>query len=622
MSPRLLLIELEAADWKVFHPLMDAGEMPAFNRLVDQGASGELLAPQPLVPALLSTSLMTGKRAWQHGICHASEVASDDRQLVAITAARRRSSTLWQMLAHEGKQCLIIGWPATHGEKTGNSVIISDRFPYPTAGPGIKPWPAAAPGTYWPEDIGRKLDAQRVSPEDIGANVISQYIPDWRKIDQKRDHRIGQLRLFLAADYSYQTAALALLKETKWDFAALRFPALAPISRLFLSHHLSLPGGSNQEEVQLYHHVIRASCRILDEMIRQLVKRAGPETTVMIVSGHGVRTQAIPPGGFPASDKESWKSPYGIFLASGPQFAPDALLHGAGVLDVAPTVLTWFGLPIGEDMEGRVLMESFVEIPKVSRVDSWEKWMGISPPPAGENATAAANPVLAGWRRESDWNFVQSCLDAARYSEALPVLDRLFREFPERVELGHALFQCQMSLGRLTEAADTLEVALESLPPGIASLLPRAELALAQRNSNLARSLVSEALKLNPTNPLALRKLGLLLLRLREWDELARIAKQALALNEQDAIAWLGLAAAQLRKGNAVEAAESAARAIGLKFFLPDAHFVLARALVAQGKWQEATEAVQTLRKLQPDNRVAAAYSRRLPRQDDSPAGG
>jgi predicted AlkP superfamily phosphohydrolase/phosphomutase/Flp pilus assembly protein TadD len=621
MSRRLLLIELEAADWKIFHPLIDAGEMPAFSRLVDNSASGQLLAPQPIVPALLSTSIVTGKRAWQHGICHSAEVAPNGRQRVSITAARRRSPALWEMLAHAGRRCLVIGWSATHSGRTDNSVIVSDRYPEPTAGPGIKPWPAAAAGTYWPEDIGKKLDSKRISPEDIGSNVISQYIPDWKKIDQKRDQRIGQLRLFLAADYSYQNAGLALLKEEKWDMAAIRFPALAPISRIFLPHHLSDQSPGSQEEFQLYRNVVRVGCRILDEMVRQLIEVAGPETTVIIVSGHGVCTQAIPPGGFPPRDKFSWKSPYGIFLARGPKFTPDALLHGASVLDVVPTVLTWFGLPIGDDMEGRVLIESFAEIPEVTRVDSWDTYMSFSKHPDNQNPALADDPVSVGLRRESEWNFVQSCLDAARYSEALPVLDRLFREFPERVEVGHALFQCQLALGRLIEAADTLEVTLESLPPGIASLLPRAELALAQRNSSLARSLVAEALKLNPTNPLALRKLGLLLLRLREWDELARIARQALALDEQDAIAWLGLAAAQLRKGNAVEASEAAARAIGLKYFLPDAHFVLARALVAQGRWQEATEVAQTLRKLQPDNRVAAAYSRRLPRQNDSAPG-
>ena len=621
MSPRVLLIELAAADWKVFNPMIDAGEMPAFSRLVDTGAAGELQAVQPNVPAMLSTSLMTGKRAWQHGVCHSSEVSLDGSRLVPVTASCRRSSALWQMLAHEGKRCLVIGWPGTHGEKIDNTAIVSDRYPEPTVGPGIKPWPAAAAGTYWPEDLGKKLEAKRVSPEDIGANVISQYIPDWRKIDQKRDRRIGQLRLFLAADYSYQTAALTLLKEATWDFAALRFPALAPISQLFMPPHLLIQSPGNPDEVELYQRVLRATCRILDEMVRQLVKSAGPETTVIIASGHGVRTQGVPPGGFPPSDPESWKSPYGIFLACGPKFAPDALLHGASILDVAPTVLTWFGLPIGDDMEGRVLIESFVEIPKVTRVDSWETWMGIPARPAEENPAAYHSPVYAKLRRESDWNFVQSCLDAGRNAEALPVLDRLFREFPERVEVGHALFQCYLALGKLPEAADILEVTLESLPPGIASLLPRAELAVAQRNTNLARSLVGEALKLNSTNPFALRKLGLLLLRLREWDALAQIARQALAANEQEPIAWLGLAAAQLRKGNAAEAAEAAGRAIGLKYFLPEAHFILARSLVALGRWPEAREAMQTLLKLQPGNRVAATYFQRMPEPTNSSHG-
>ena len=47
-------------------------------------------------------------------------------------------------------------------------------------------------------------------------------------------------------------------------------------------------------------------------------------------------------------------------------------MFGATVLDVAPTVLTWFGLPFGDDMEGRVLLESFGAAPEVTRVPSWE----------------------------------------------------------------------------------------------------------------------------------------------------------------------------------------------------------------------------------------------------------
>jgi tetratricopeptide (TPR) repeat protein len=204
-------------------------------------------------------------------------------------------------------------------------------------------------------------------------------------------------------------------------------------------------------------------------------------------------------------------------------------------------------------------------------------------------------------------------MEAGRYSEVLAVLDRLFREFPERGDVGYALFQCQLASNQLTGASDTLEVVLESIPAGVASLLPRAELAIAKKDFRQARALVTELNKLNPTHPPAMRRLGLLLLRLREWDALEQIANRALDMDKQDPIAWLGLGAAQLRKGKPKEAEESAVRAIGLKYFLPDAHFIRARALVAQGRWLEAHDAMQALLKIQPENRVAVTYLKRIP---------
>lgn len=612
MPKRLLLVEWDAADWKVLHPMIDADEMPALKRLVEGGASGELLSLHPLVPTMLCTSIMTGKRAWQHGICHSVEVGENGSPK-PVAAGQRHSAALWQMLAHEGKRCLVIGWPASHGENVRNGAIVSDRYPEPTAGPGIMPWPPAIPHTYFPEGLRTGLDPLRVSPENIGANVISQYIPEWKKIDQRRDHRLGQLRLFLATDYSYQTAALKLLKDEEWDLAAVRLPALGPISQIFIPYHLARSAKNSDQEIELYKNVVRAGCGILDNMLQQLIGLAGPDAAVVVLSGHGVRTKGVPTEGFPASDNESWKSPYGIFVAFGPEFARDSLLHGASILDVAPTILTYFGFPIGDDMEGRVLVESFANLPAITRAESWDSRIGIPARQFSANFDLkSANPRAAALRRESDWNFVQSGLEAARYETVLPVLERLFREFPERVEVGHTLFQCQLALNHLPAATETLEVILESLPDGISSLLPRAELALAKKEMISARSLVGEIRKQNPTHPLALRKLGILLLRLRMWDDLAEIAKKALSMDDQDAIAWLGLAAAELRKGNAESAEQAAAQAIGLKYFLPDAHFILARSLVLQGRWTEAREAMQTLLKIQPDNRTAATYYRRM----------
>ena len=531
MPERLLLVEWDAAEWRVLHPLIDAGKMPALNRLVEDGVSGELLSVQPLVPAMLCASIMTGKRAWQHGVCHAMELGQHGRP-VTISATARRTAALWQMLAHTGRRSIVVGWPASHDEKNGNCVLVSDRYPEPTAGPGVKPWPPAVPGTYRPEALRALLDTKRSSPEQLDASVISRYIPEWQRIDQKRDHWIGQLRLYLAADYSYQTAALDLLQREPWDFAAVRFPALGPISQIFIPPHLFQPGHTAPPEFEFYQGVLSMTCRILDNMLHQLVALAGKDATVMLVSAHGARIQGVPSGGFARDDQESWKLPYGIFAASGPNLGRDALLHGASVLDVAPTILTYFGLPIGDDMEGRVLIEAFRTTPEITRVDSWDSQLGIQPQHNMENPLPSPdNSVATALRRESDWLFVQSAMEAGRYSEALPVLDRLFREFPERVEVGYALFQCQLALNQLSGASDTLEVVLESIPAGVASLLPRAELAIAKRDFSQAHTLVAELNRLNPTHPLALRRLGLLLLRLREWDALEQIARRALGMD-------------------------------------------------------------------------------------------
>jgi Flp pilus assembly protein TadD len=610
MPGRLLLVQWDAADWKVLHPLIDAGKMPALSRLVEGGVSGDLLSVRPLVPAMLCTSIVTGKRAWQHGICNAMEPGQQGRP-VTISAKGRRTAALWQMLAHTGRRSIVMGWPASHDEKTSNCIFVSDRYPEPTAGPGIKPWPPAVPGTYWPETLQTQLDPKRVSPEQIDASVISRYIPEWERIDQKRDHRVGQLRLYLAADYSYQTAMLELLKLEPWDFAAVRFPALGSISQVFLPPYLFQSDNSAPPGSGFYKDVLTMTYRILDNMLHQLVTLAGKDATIMLVSAYGIQTQGVPPGGFALGNQESWKSPNGIFVAQGPNFAQDALLHGAGVLDVAPTILACFGLPFGNDMEGRVLIEAFRTPPEIARVDSWDSQIGIRP--VSTENVSMDSPSALPWRRESDWLFVQSAMEAARYAEVMPVLIRLFREFPERMDIGYALFQSQLALNQLSDASDTLEVVLESIPPGAASLLPRAELAVAKKDFPKARTLAAELSGLNPTHPQILRRFGLLLLRLREWNALEQIASRALDLDKQDHLAWLGLAAAQIRKGKLKEAEESATKAISLKYFLPDAHFILARALVAQGRWQEAHNAMQAVLKIQPENRTAATYLKRIP---------
>ena len=53
--------------------------------------------------------------------------------------------------------------------------------------------------------------------------------------------------------------------------------------------------------------------------------------------------------------------PTGILLMSGPQFGPPGSLEDAKLQDIAPTVLHIAGLPVPDDMDGRVLSEGLAE---------------------------------------------------------------------------------------------------------------------------------------------------------------------------------------------------------------------------------------------------------------------
>ena len=69
-------------------------------------------------------------------------------------------------------------------------------------------------------------------------------------------------------------------------------------------------------------------------------------------------------------------APDGFFLAVGDGIRSGAVLGPASVLDVTPTILYLFGLPVSRDMEGRVLTEildeEFAQRHPVTFIPSYE----------------------------------------------------------------------------------------------------------------------------------------------------------------------------------------------------------------------------------------------------------
>lgn len=610
MNHRLLLVGWDATDWKFLTEFMDAGELPAIQGIVDHGVAGELQSCLPSDLAAQWTTLLTGKRAWEHQIALSVELDPATRQLQPVRSQKRQGAAIWDILGHRGIKSIALGWPATHGLTPPGAIVVSERYAVPTAPPGVTPWPPAPVGTYWPDSIRQRLDSLRLSPEGVKADIISRYVPLWKHIDQKRDQRLGRLRVSLAAWLSHCAGITELLAKADWNFAAVRLPSVHEIAQLFGRFRSQQPVRTDAKETEVYQNVLRVAIQSLDHTVAIFQKTCGPGTTIMLVSPRGFGEQHQP-----VSLAATKMSQNGIFIVAGHNIGKDKLLHGASILDIVPTILHWFRLPVGADMAGRVLADVFEEVGNITTLTNWEITIGEQQANADFQAGIPL-PSTESVELETRWNLAQSCLEAGQWDAGVAQLKPLVQVFPERPEYCQALFNCYLNLGKHAEAEELLEVVLEGFPSGPLALLPQAELAMAKHDWKRARSLAFELLSLKPQDPFQQHRLGILFLRLREWSALESLARLALEQQQDNPIAWLGLAEALLRKKKPEEAAQAASRAVQLNFSLAEGHLVLARAQLAQSQWQAASESLRKLRQLQPDNTVAATYDRRMIRRE------
>ena len=65
---KFLVVELDGASWNVMTPLLRQGKLPNIQRLIDNGASGELMSDEPLISPRLWVSIFSGKQSKKHGV--------------------------------------------------------------------------------------------------------------------------------------------------------------------------------------------------------------------------------------------------------------------------------------------------------------------------------------------------------------------------------------------------------------------------------------------------------------------------------------------------------------------------------------------------------------------------
>jgi type I phosphodiesterase/nucleotide pyrophosphatase len=369
--PMLWVIGVDSATLDAILPLAGQGRLPFFATVLQGGAYGRLESLSPTRRDAVWTSLATGKYPFKHGVAgrraYPAGFLAPGAELRLLpsgisfrrwgtlggdplppVASARQALALWEVLPRLGVPAGVVGWPEAAPASEEAVFALSDRF-----------------------FAGERGQAS-ARPEDLPARA-RLFRPGPREIDPARRGRFGRrvpawLLDALIADLWRQSLTLSLADQNPQAEAVFLFlPGLREVSRRTF-------GGFNAVQFEaepgagaprLAAERLAAYYAELDTFLAKVWARQEGPRLLAVVSAYGVHPQGgwqriwglVAPG--TALGGEFLEAPDGAVLLYGAGIRPGALLTGARLVDLAPTLLYGLGFPVARDLDGQILTAAF-----------------------------------------------------------------------------------------------------------------------------------------------------------------------------------------------------------------------------------------------------------------------
>lgn len=625
LAKKVMLIGWDAADWQMIDPLIEKGWMPNLKRLIDGGVRGNISTLQPILSPILWNSIATGKYADKHDILGFME-PDGQGGVRPVTSTSRKAKAMWNILSQNGLRSSVVGWFASAPAERINGCVVTDRY-RDCHGEKAKHTPLDERAVY-PASIIPALEDLIVDKNDITAEQILPFIPNAQELDHTKEVRLAAFAQGLAHCATIHNAATWLAEHEQWDLLAVYYDTIDHVGHGFMEYHPPQLPQVSDAEFRMYSGVMSRVVAYHDAMLARLLQIAGDDTTVIILSDHGFwndehrpmlqwnqdKKRKVGPGVNPVA----WHRPQGIFVAHGPGIKKDQMLTGASLLDIAPTVLTLLGVPVGRDMDGHALAQIMDPEPEVASVESWEPeapndgvWRGeqIEDDPwaaqeamkqlielgymedPGEDKEKAIRQCL----KDRKLNLAQLYLSTRRTHKAIEILCEILAEWPDARDTKARLALAYKAVNRLDDA----EKLLDGLTPDDAESntlfrLMRGSILLSKGDAEGARAVFESALAERPRMPMVHLQIGSAYLSQRMWPEAEAAYRRVIELDPDSAEGHdrLGVALRGLKQYE--DAAFHHMKAVSLQHNMPVAHINLGIALASLGKREWAEKAFIT----------------------------
>jgi predicted AlkP superfamily phosphohydrolase/phosphomutase len=251
---KLLVIALAEATFDLIIPWMEDGELPVIKKLFEGGATCRLESSIPMITPQIWGNILTGKNPGNHGLFDFWQRGNDGK-FKEINGSRIKTKPIWNILSENGLSSGIVNIPFTYPPRKIKGFIISGEDA-PGAHRSI-----AYPNILYDEIVER-----------FGRYRLKDIFPGGRK---KEDYLT-----LVEEDVRKQTDVLTYLIENKsWDFFITFYSATAITQHYFWK--------DMQSKNNIYKDVIKTAYKSLDTAIDRLMKSAGPDTNIFIISECG-----------------------------------------------------------------------------------------------------------------------------------------------------------------------------------------------------------------------------------------------------------------------------------------------------------------------------------------------
>ena len=376
--PRLFFLGIDGATWTVLGPMIERGELPAFQRLVKEGATlPRFDTLRVTVSPVIWTTVATGAGPTEHGIRGFTARLPNGKK-IPVTSTQRKARAIWELASRRGVSVGVLGWWATWPAEEVHGYMVSDHanpaFGDVMAGGG-RFWTVEREaltdlrGRIYPEQIAPILNEHWIRSDDFPWDELrrrggftSQQLGLARSAPWTESDLYSCLKIFFRIDYPLFRSALDLMREHPTDLQMLYLRGPDPVQHYGWDLVEPEKYVRKPPHLERDRNVVEGVYRYVDTFLAEILEALPPDAWLIVASDHGsepARDHARPQRSTRSGDHGPRTQ--GVLFLRGPGVRRGATLKSASPYDLMPTMAWLLGLPVSAQLPGHPLTEAFEE---------------------------------------------------------------------------------------------------------------------------------------------------------------------------------------------------------------------------------------------------------------------